>query len=116
VALFALAADPRLTVGVVSCGLGTLASFEERRISHNPAWFVPGLAAAGDVQVVAGSLHEQRVLVSAGVDDALFPLAGVRAVLGSFRSGVCAAELFDGGHELPPAILESALSHLTTGP
>lgn len=114
VALFGLAFDPRLTVGVVSCGLGTLASFEERRISHNPAWFVPGLAAAGDTQVVAAALHEQRVLVSAGRRDALFPPDGVEAVLAAFQPGVCSTELFDGGHELPPHVLEAALAHLTT--
>lgn len=41
VALFSLALDPRISRGVVSCGLGTLASFEAARIRHNPAWFVP---------------------------------------------------------------------------
>jgi len=115
VALFSLAVDPRLTLGVVSCGLGTLASFEERRISHNPAWFVPGLAAAGDVQVVAAALYEQRVLVSAGTRDALFPVEGVQAVLAAFEPQVCSAELFDGGHELPPHVLDAALVHLTAG-
>jgi dienelactone hydrolase len=115
VALFSLAVDPRLALGVVSCGLGTLASFEERRISHNPAWFVPGLAAAGDVQVVAAALHEQRVAVSAGTRDVLFPIHGVRAVLAAFEPGVCSAELFDGGHDLPPHVLDAALAHLTAG-
>jgi dienelactone hydrolase len=115
VALFSLAVDPRLALGVVSCGLGTLASFEERRISHNPAWFVPGLAAAGDVQVVAAALHEQRVVVSAGTRDALFPIQGVRAVLAAFEPGVCSAELFDGAHDLPPHVLDAALAHLTAG-
>lgn len=113
VALFSLAVDPRLAVGVVSCGLGTLASFEEHRISHNPAWFVPGLLAAGDVPLLARALHEQRILVSAGTGDALFPLEGVRAVLASFAPGVCSPVLSDGGHDLPPAVLESALTLLT---
>ncbi len=113
VALFALAADPRLTLGVVSCGLGTLASFEAGRISHNPAWFVPGLAARGDVPVVAAALSDQRVLVSAGLRDALFPMEGVRAVLAAFGPGVCTPELFDGEHELPSHVLEAALTRLT---
>lgn len=113
VALFNLAVDPRLTNGVVSCGLGTLASFEAHRIKHNPAWFVPGLAAAGDVQLVAAAVHQQQVLVSAGIDDPLFPLEGVHAVLAAFETGVCTAELFVGGHELPPRVEGLAIRHLT---
>jgi dienelactone hydrolase len=113
VTLFSLAVDPRLTVGVISCGVGTLASFEEYRISHNPAWFVPGLTAAGDAPLLAAALQKQRVLVSAGTSDALFPLEGVRAVLAGFQPGVCSSELFDGGHDLPPHVLEQALTLLT---
>lgn len=112
VALFNFAVDPRLTIGVVSCGLGTLASFKAQQIKHNPAWFVPGLAAAGDVQLVAASLHHQQVLVSAGIDDPLFPLEGVHAVLAAFEAGVCTAELFVGGHELPPRVGALAIRHL----
>jgi len=97
----------------VTCGLGTLASFEKHRISHNPAWFVPGLLAAGDAPLLARALHEQRVLVSAGTGDALFPLDGVRAVLAGFAPGVCSPVLFEGGHDLPPSVLESALTLLT---
>lgn len=111
VALFALAVDARLTRGVVSCGLGTLASFEDARIRHNPAWFVPGLAAAGDVPLVASAV-DQPVLIAAGRDDGLFPLAGVRRVLEAFPSGVATTEVFDGGHAMPPRISEAALRHL----
>ncbi|WP_130177564.1 dienelactone hydrolase family protein [Cryobacterium sp. SO1] len=113
VALFNLAVDPRLTIGVVSCGLGTLASFEAHHIKHNPAWFVPGLATAGDVPCVAAALHQQQVLVTAGIDDPLFPLEGVHAVLAAFEAGVCTAELFVGGHELPPRLEALAIRHLT---
>ena len=111
VALFALAVDARLTRGVVSCGLGTLASFEDARIRHNPAWFVPGLTAAGDVPLVASAV-DQPVLVAAGRDDGLFPLAGVRRVLDAFPPGVATTEVFDGGHAMPPRITEAALRHL----
>ncbi|ROS37580.1 S9 family peptidase [Curtobacterium sp. PhB78] len=111
VALFALAVDARLTRGVVSCGLGTLASFEDARIRHNPAWFVPGLTAAGDVPLVASAV-DQPVLVAARRDDGLFPLAGVRRVLDAFPPGVATTEVFDGGHTMPARITEAALRHL----
>jgi dienelactone hydrolase len=113
VALFALAVDTRLTAGVVSCGLGTLRSFEAARIRHNPAWFVPGLAAAGDVGLVASAV-DRPILVAAGTDDALFPLDGVQHVLDAFRPGVVTAELFTGGHAMPPHVTAAAVRHLVS--
>ena len=97
-ALFSLACDPRLAAGVVSCGVGTLAGLERDRIAHNPAWFVPGLQSAGDIQLVARALDGQRVRVLAGRDDALFPVADVEAVARSFAPKVCDLVTFDGGH------------------
>lgn len=111
VALFALAVDPRITRGVVSCGLGTLASFEAARIRHNPAWFVPGLAAAGDVPLLASAV-DRPVLVAAGRDDALFPVEGVHRVLDAFPPGAVTAELFDGGHAMPAHVMTAAVRHL----
>lgn len=114
VALFALAVDPRFTRGVVSCGLGTLVSFREHRIRHNPSWFVPGLAAAGDVRLVASAVTAS-VFVSAGQHDALFPLDGVRAVLDAFPLGAVTADVFDGAHALPPTVHDIAVGHLLGG-
>lgn len=111
VALFSLAFDARLSTGVVSCGVGTVASFASHRIKHNPAWFVPGLAAAGDVPAVARALEGQKVLVSAGSSDPWFPIDGVDPVVAVFGRGVCDTHLFDGGHELPADVLELACSH-----
>lgn len=111
VALFSLAVDPRLTRGVVSCGIGTLASFESERIRHNPAWFVPGLTAAGDVPLVASAV-DQPVFVAAGRDDGLFPLHGVQQVLEAFRPGILTTEVFNGGHAMPAHVLDAAVRHL----
>jgi dienelactone hydrolase len=115
VALFALAVDARLTRGVISCGLGTLASFREHAVQHNPAWFVPGLTAAGDVPLLANALERQQVFVSVGSRDPLFPMGGVREVLDGFAADVSTVELFDGGHELPGTVLEHALDFLVSG-
>ncbi|MBB6405506.1 hypothetical protein [Arthrobacter sp. AZCC_0090] len=111
VALFSLAFDVRLSAGVVSCGVGTVASFASHRIKHNPAWFVPGLTAAGDLPAVARALEGQRVLVTAGSADPWFPIDGVRAVLAGFGLGVSDTYLFDGGHQLPAGAMELACSH-----
>lgn len=95
----------------MSCGLGTLASFEVARIHHNPAWFVPGLKSAGDVALVAAAI-EQPTYVAAGRVDTLFPLDGVREVLDAFRPDLLTACVFDGGHSLPPQVLDAAVQHL----
>lgn len=113
VALFSLALDPRISRGVVSCGLGTLASFEEARIRHNPAWFVPRLRAAGDVATVAAAV-EQPIFVAAGRADSLFPLDGVQEVLAAFRPELLTARVFDGAHSMPPHVLDAAIQHLLT--
>jgi predicted esterase len=112
VAFFSMAVDPRLRAGVVSCGIGTLASFEQHGISHNPAWFVPRLRSFGDVSAVAGALTGQRVMVSAGRSDPLFPWDGVREVVAAFPEGSCDFRPFDGGHELPAMAGRAALDWL----
>ncbi|WIE55663.1 alpha/beta fold hydrolase [Curtobacterium sp. MCBD17_003] len=115
VALFSLAVDARVSKGVVSCGIGSLASFESERIRHNPAWFVPGLLASGDVPLVAAAV-EQPVLVAAGRNDKLFPMAGVQDAFDAFRPGVLTAIVFDGGHSMPPFVLDAAVQHLLASP
>ncbi len=112
VALFSLATDHRLTAGVISCGAGTIASFREHHITHNPAWFVPGLVAAGDTLLLARAIR-QPTFLAAGSHDPLFPLAGVEAIVRSFAPGVCTAELFDGAHELPEHVARTAIRFVT---
>jgi len=115
VALFSLAADPRVGEGVISCGLGTVASFVRDDVRHNPAWFVPGLIAAGDVPAVAAAIQGQRVLALVGTDDPLFPADGVDAVLAAFAAGACSTHRFDGGHVVPPEAVDLAAGHLLGG-
>ena len=112
VALFSLALDPRLTIGAISCSVGTLASFAKHHVHHNPAWFVPGLAAAGDTPLLASAIQDQKVFVSIGVQDQLFPIEGARAVVRGFNESVCTPQEFEGGHELPPQVMERALDHI----
>ncbi|MGO4584543.1 alpha/beta hydrolase family protein [Arthrobacter sp. 2RAF6] len=112
VGLFNLACDPRLRAGVLSCGIGTLESFEREGISHNPAWFVPNLRKAGDVHLVAQAIENQRVLIVAGRDDPLFPFRDVQGLVNSFREGVADFVPFDGGHAFPAVQRRHAISWL----
>ena len=111
VALFSLAADPRIGAGVISCGLGTVASFVRDDVRHNPAWFVPGLIAAGDVPAVAAAIQGQRVLALVGDDDPLFPPDGVDAVIAAFAAGACSTHRFAGGHVVPAEAVDLAAAH-----
>jgi dienelactone hydrolase len=112
VALFALAVDPRLRAGVISCGLGTIASFRAHNLAHNPAWFVPELENFGDVPAVAAALSGQRVFVSAGFRDPWFPPEGVREVVAGFAGGVCDFHPVDGAHGMPAAVSADAIRWL----
>ncbi len=112
VALFGLACDDRLTAGVLSCGVGTLSSFQEGGILHNPAWYVPGLASAGDTPIVARAVRGQRVRVLAGRTDPIFPFAGVREVVSALPDDT-EFVAFDGGHRFPRAHRAEALTWLS---
>ena len=105
VSFFSMACDERIVAGVLNCGVGTVASFEPAGILHNPAWYPPGIVTLGDSPAVARAFHQQRVLLVAGRDDPLFPISGVEEVVAAFAPGIADHEIFDGGHELPPAML-----------
>ncbi|MBK0296179.1 hypothetical protein IAE22_28540, partial [Bacillus sp. S34] len=70
-----------------------------------------GGVAAGDVGLVASAV-DKPVLVASGRDDALFPLDGVQHVLDAFRPDVVTAEVFPGGHVMPPHVTAAAVRHL----
>jgi dienelactone hydrolase len=112
VALFSLAYDRRLSAGVISCGLGTLASFRAMHVLHNPAWHVPGLAAAGDVPGVASLIRSRPVFAVAGTSDPLFPSWGVREVAGALGKAPVDLRFFDGGHGFPAELQNESLRWL----
>ncbi|MCU1599228.1 MAG: hypothetical protein JWQ47_2967 [Glaciihabitans sp.] len=112
VSLFSLAFDDRLKAGVISCGIGTLASFRENHVPHNPAWFVPALAVRGDTPVIAADIVGRKVFVAAGTHDSLFPTQGVHDVIDAFAPGVCDFHEHAAGHELAARTLKKALSWL----
>ncbi|HEY3437083.1 MAG TPA: alpha/beta fold hydrolase [Actinotalea sp.] len=101
VAFFSAACDERVRAVVISCGVGTVASFHAAGILHNPAWYVPGLLAAGDTPAVAAVARDQAFWVVAGEADPLFPLEGVRAAVAALPRGVGALRVVPGGHALP---------------
>ena len=112
VAFFAAACDERVRAVVISCGLGTVSSFHREDIEHNPAWYVPGLAAVGDSPAVASVAHGQSFWVSGGNRDPLFPVDGLRQTVAALPRGVGALRVFDGGHGWPPDLLTESVDWL----
>lgn len=114
-ALFLTAVDERITAAVASCGVGTLASFAATEdLLHNPSWYVPGLRAAGDVGALAAVVDQQRVLISSGTADPLFPAEGIRDVVAAFRPGRAVVRLHPGGHTFPQTERAEALDWLVS--
>lgn len=112
VAFFTAACDDRVAAAVISCGLGTIASFDRESIAHNPAWYVPGIREAGDTPALAAVVTGTRLWVSAGAADPLFPLDGVEAVVAAFPAGSAELHVFDGRHGFPSALADEATAWL----
>jgi dienelactone hydrolase len=112
VGFFAMACDDRIAAGALNCGVGTLRSFRDAHILHNPSWYVPGLASLGDTDAVAAVLAEQRVWLSYGTNDPIFPTVGVADVIAAFAPGAATHHPFDGGHGLPASVRAQASSWL----
>ncbi len=102
-ALFTLLADERVTVGVASCGIGTVRSFIEDSIVHNPAWYLPGILKIGDTPALAPLLAGKSLFISQGASDAIFPLRGVLAFAEAAKIHAnVKLHVFEGGHSFPP--------------
>jgi len=111
IAFFSLAVDSRISVGVISCGLGTVESLNDQGIRHNAGWYVPGIIAFGDTTAVAGGVSDQKVLVLAGTDDPLFPIEGIKAALSGFETDSCEVIFAETGHSFTQDGMTQAISH-----
>lgn len=109
VALLCLAIDPRITTGVISCGLTTFEACRDEDVVHNPGWYVPGLAARGGYEAIAAGISGKRILATAAEEDVPFPAAGARQVQAAFADDVLEVSWRDGLHDLT----EEALTQMT---
>jgi len=119
-ALFAMAFDPRLRAGIVSCGFSLVRILVERSISHNLALYLPGMLPDLDFDTLVEGLAPRPLRIIAGLSDPIFPVDGVREVESRARAAWEAASAggslvfryVDGGHDLPAAELDAALGWL----
>lgn len=111
--LFTLITDPRVKVGVSSCGIGTIKSFIEENVQHNMAWYVPGLLQLGDTTGLAPLLAGKSLFISQGLQDRLFPASGVREFFDAAKEHAN-VELcfFEGGHDFPDNVADKTVHFL----
>lgn len=112
--------DRRVRAAVSSCGFGLIATLLRDGINHNFALYVPGLLQLGDMDAFVAELAPRPFMLTAGVDDAIFPVDGVRVIAERAAAAYEAAGaperfralIFQGGHSLPPEVKSEAYGFL----
>ena len=72
--------DERVKAGVCSCGVSTFEAIMRNGINHNFAAYVPGMLQVGDMDQLLAALAPVPLLVTAGEQDWIFPIDGVRQI------------------------------------
>lgn len=112
--------DPRIRVGVSSCGFAPLRDILAAGINHNKAMYIPGLLEVADVEDIVAGLAPRPFLLSSGEQDRIFPIQGVRRLVARARASYQAAGvparfeaiLFPEGHSFPADVRERAYAFL----
>lgn len=119
-AFMLLATDERVRAGVVNCGVATVQSFFDRKITHNLSWYLPGYLTLGDTPALIDLIAPRPLYLLAGTQDRIFPLHGVQAIIDQAveryraynQEAAFSATLFDGGHVFPAGNRERAYAWL----
>jgi dienelactone hydrolase len=119
-ALWLMWYDPRIRAAACSCGFGQIATLLRDGINHNYALYVPGMLQVGDMEVIMAALAPRPFMVTAGIEDHIFPIDGVRAVAEQTATAYKMAGaperfqalIFQGGHSLPPEAKRAAYGFL----
>jgi len=98
--------DKRLQVGVSSCGFGTIATIIRDKINHNKAMYIPGFSTYADVNDILCDIAPRAFAFTAGENDLIFPIDGVREIeekakIKYIESGAkdkLLTHIFNGGH------------------
>jgi dienelactone hydrolase len=112
--------DPRVTAAVSSCGFSLLHAILRDGINHNFAAYVPDMLAVGDMDALVMDLAPRPFLLTAGENDTIFPIDGVRFVVERAREVYAQqnavdcfkAILFSGGHSFPAEVKVEAYAFL----
>jgi dienelactone hydrolase len=112
--------DARVRAGVCSCGLGTLRTIQRDQINHNYAMYLPGLLRVADMDTLVADLAPCPFMLTAGEEDRIFPIDGVRDIITAAQAAYTRAGVpdqfraltFPGGHGFPAAVREEAYRFL----
>jgi dienelactone hydrolase len=108
--------DQRIKAAVSSCGFGLIRTILHNNINHNLALYVPGLLELCDMDALVAGIAPRSFLLTAGEEDSLFPIDGVRDLIdiatdAYARAGVpdrFRAIIFPAGHCLLPEVKAEA--------
>src|SRR4051794_10848702 len=70
--------DRRVRAAVSSCGFGLVRTIIRDAINHNFALYVPGILELCDMDAILAEIAPRAFLLSAGEEDRIFPIDGVR--------------------------------------
>jgi dienelactone hydrolase len=112
--------DDRVRAAAASCGTSRYEAVQRDTITHNFAYYTPGLLEAGDLEDVLADVAPRALLVTNGTEDGLHPLDSVRRLNEETAAAYEAAGhperfesvVFEGGHGFPPEIRERAYDWL----
>ena len=101
--------DARVKAGVCSCGVSLVEAILRARIGHNMPFYVPGLLKVCDLDELVASIAPKPLMLTAGTQDTIFPIDGVRHLAAvaerAYRDagapGAFALATFMGGHGFP---------------
>lgn len=114
--------DPRVTVGVSSCGFGSIPTILRDGITHNFALYVPGLLEVCDLDALLEDIAPRPFLFTAGEQDQIFPIDGVRTLITKAQTAYTRAGvpdrlrtiIFPQGHSFPDEVKAEAYAFLDT--
>ncbi len=112
--------DRRVRAAVSSCGFGLIRTIIRDAINHNLALYVPGLLELCDLDALVAEIAPRAFLLTAGEQDAIFPIDGVRALAASAATAYAErgapdrfrAIIFPAGHSFPDQVKAEAYAFL----
>jgi len=112
--------DTRVKAAVSSCGFSLIRAILRDGINHNLAMYVPGLLEVCDMDALVADIAPRAFLLTAGEEDPIFPIDGVREIAQKAQAAYVQAGvpdrfqaiLFPAGHSFPDEIKAEAYAFL----
>lgn len=112
--------DARIRAAVSSCGFGLIRTILRDGINHNLALYLPGMLDLCDTDAIVAGIAPRAFMLTAGEQDVIFPIDGVRALAEMATAAYAAsgaaesfrALIFPGDHSLPDEVKAEAYAFL----